>query len=77
MHVYDFDSGEAHAVVSYYNRTVHRARGTVRQWTRLVAASETDSEASDTAALPCRFKRDRLCVNSLASARLDPRPSRG
>jgi hypothetical protein len=31
VHVYDFESGEAHAVVSYYNRTVHRARGTVRR----------------------------------------------
>ena len=31
VHVYDFDSGEAHAVVSYYNRSVHRAKGTVRR----------------------------------------------
>jgi hypothetical protein len=31
VHVYDFESGEAHAVVSYANRSVHRARGTVRR----------------------------------------------
>jgi hypothetical protein len=31
VHVYDFESGEAHAVVSYFNRSVHRARGTVRR----------------------------------------------
>jgi len=31
VHVYDFESGEAHAVVSYYNRSVHRAKGTVRR----------------------------------------------
>lgn len=31
VHVYDFESGEAHAVVSHYNRTVHRVRGTVRR----------------------------------------------
>jgi len=30
VHVYDFESGEAHAVVSYADRRVHRARGTVR-----------------------------------------------
>ena len=31
VHVYDFESGEAHAVVSYANRSVHRATGTVRR----------------------------------------------
>jgi MoaF-like len=31
VHVYDFESGEAHAVVSHANRTVHRAKGTVRR----------------------------------------------
>jgi hypothetical protein len=31
VHVYDFESGEAHAVVSYANRSVQRARGTVRR----------------------------------------------
>ena len=31
VHVYDFESGEAHAVVSYGNRSVHRAKGTVRR----------------------------------------------
>src|SRR5262245_56192553 len=31
VHVYDFDTGEAHAVVSYANRSVHRVRGTVRR----------------------------------------------
>ena len=31
VHVYDFESGEAHAVVSYANRRVHRATGTVRR----------------------------------------------
>jgi MoaF-like len=31
VHVYDFESGEAHAVVSYFNRSVHRAKGTVRR----------------------------------------------
>jgi hypothetical protein len=31
VHVYDFESGEAHAVVSHYNRNVHSARGTVRR----------------------------------------------
>ena len=31
VHVYDFESGEAHAVVSYANRSVHRAKGTVRR----------------------------------------------
>ena len=31
VHVYDFDTGEAHAVVSYANRSVHRIRGTVRR----------------------------------------------
>ena len=31
VHVYDFESGEAHAVVSYYNRSVHRVKGTVRR----------------------------------------------
>lgn len=30
VHVYDFESGEAHAVVGYGDRRVHRARGTVR-----------------------------------------------
>ncbi len=31
VHVYDFESGEVHAVVSYANRSVHRAMGTVRR----------------------------------------------
>lgn len=31
VHVYDFESGQAHTVVSYADRRVHRARGTVRQ----------------------------------------------
>ena len=31
VHVYDFESGEAHAVVSYFNRSVHHVRGTVRR----------------------------------------------
>jgi hypothetical protein len=31
VHVYDFESSEAHAVVSYADRRVHRARGTVRR----------------------------------------------
>ena len=31
VHVYDFESGEAHAVVTYYNRSVRRTRGTVRR----------------------------------------------
>jgi hypothetical protein len=31
VHIYDFESGEAHAVVSYANRSVHRAKGTVRR----------------------------------------------
>lgn len=31
VHVYDFESGEAHSVVSYFNRSVHRATGTVRR----------------------------------------------
>jgi hypothetical protein len=31
VHIYDFDSGEAHSVVSYADRRVHRARGTVRR----------------------------------------------
>jgi hypothetical protein len=31
VHVYDFESGEVHAVVSHANRSVHRARGTVRR----------------------------------------------
>jgi len=31
VHVYDFESGEAHAVISYGNRSVHRAKGTVRR----------------------------------------------
>jgi hypothetical protein len=31
VHVYDFESGEAHAVVSYFNRSVHSERGTVRR----------------------------------------------
>jgi hypothetical protein len=30
VHVYDFDSGDAHSVVSYADRRVYRARGTVR-----------------------------------------------
>jgi hypothetical protein len=29
VHVYDFESGEAHAVVSEFDRSVHRERGTV------------------------------------------------
>jgi hypothetical protein len=33
VHVYDFDSGEAHAVVSYFNRSVHRGTGSVRRAT--------------------------------------------
>lgn len=32
VHVYDFETNEAHAVVTYYNRSVHRARGTIRRW---------------------------------------------
>jgi hypothetical protein len=31
VHVYDFESGEVHAVVSHANRSVHRATGTVRR----------------------------------------------
>jgi hypothetical protein len=31
VHVYDFESGEAHAVVSYADRRVDRARGTLRR----------------------------------------------
>ena len=31
VHVYDFESGEAHAVVSSANRTMHRAKGTLRR----------------------------------------------
>jgi hypothetical protein len=31
VHVYDFETGEAHGVVTYANRSVHRARGTVRR----------------------------------------------
>lgn len=31
VHVYDFESGQAHAVVSYADRRVYRARGTVRR----------------------------------------------
>ena len=31
VHVYDFESGEAHAVVGYFNRGVHRVKGTVRR----------------------------------------------
>ena len=31
VHVYDFESGEAHAVVSYFNRSVKSVRGTVRR----------------------------------------------
>ena len=31
VHVYDFESGEAHALVSHYNRNQHTARGTVRR----------------------------------------------
>ena len=31
VHVYDFESGEAHAVVSYGDRRVYRAKGTVRR----------------------------------------------
>jgi hypothetical protein len=31
VHVYDFESGDVHAVSSYANRSVHRARGTVRR----------------------------------------------
>ena len=31
VHVYDFESGEAHGVVSSANRSVHRTRGTVRR----------------------------------------------
>jgi hypothetical protein len=31
VHVYDFETGEAHALVGYGERRVHRARGTVRR----------------------------------------------
>jgi hypothetical protein len=31
VHVYDFESSEAHAIVSYADRRVYRARGTVRR----------------------------------------------
>lgn len=31
VHIYDFESGEAHAVVSYYNRSVRRERGTIHR----------------------------------------------
>jgi len=31
VHVYDFESGEAHAVVSSANRTVHSTKGTIRR----------------------------------------------
>jgi hypothetical protein len=31
VHIYDFESGEAHAFVGYGDRRVHRARGTVRR----------------------------------------------
>jgi MoaF-like len=31
VHVYDFEAHEAHAVVSYFNRSVHRAKGTLRR----------------------------------------------
>jgi hypothetical protein len=31
VHIYDFESGEAHAVVSHGDRRVHSARGTVRR----------------------------------------------
>ena len=31
VHVYDFETGEAHAVVSYADRSVDRAKGTVRR----------------------------------------------
>jgi hypothetical protein len=31
VHVYDFESGQAHAVVSYGDRRVYRAKGTVRR----------------------------------------------
>jgi hypothetical protein len=31
VHVYDFESSEAHAVVSYADRRVYRGRGTVRR----------------------------------------------
>ena len=31
VHVYDFESGEVNAVVSYGNRSVVRAKGTVRR----------------------------------------------
>jgi hypothetical protein len=31
VHVYDFESGEAHTVVSSANRTVHSAKGTLRR----------------------------------------------
>jgi hypothetical protein len=30
VHIYDFESGEAHAFVGYGERRVHRAKGTVR-----------------------------------------------
>jgi len=31
VHIYDFESGEAHAVVSHADRRVHHARGTMRR----------------------------------------------
>jgi hypothetical protein len=31
VHIYDFETGAAHAVVSYADLRVHRARGTVRR----------------------------------------------
>jgi hypothetical protein len=31
VHVYDFDTNEAHAVISYFNRSVHQATGTIRR----------------------------------------------
>ena len=31
VHVYDFETGEAHAVVSYADHRVDRAKGTVRR----------------------------------------------
>jgi hypothetical protein len=31
VHVYDFESGEVHAVVSEFDRSVYREKGTVRR----------------------------------------------
>jgi hypothetical protein len=31
VHVYDFESGEVHAIVSEFDRSVYREKGTVRR----------------------------------------------